>query len=109
MADAEADYGLERGALHMYLGEDEGPLMLFPMRGDRIRLIAQVPEGAGDGGAPSLEEIQRITDRRAGGVRLRESHWLTRFEIHHAQVPQYRHGRVLLAGDAAHVHRPAEI
>ena len=33
--------------------------------------------------------------------------WLTIFEIHHAQVPQYRVGRAFLAGDAAHVHSPA--
>jgi 2-polyprenyl-6-methoxyphenol hydroxylase-like FAD-dependent oxidoreductase len=32
---------------------------------------------------------------------------LTYFEIHHAQVARYRHGRVFLAGDAAHIHSPA--
>ena len=46
-------------------------------------------------------------DERAGGIRITESHWLTEFEIHHAQVPAYRYGRAFLAGDAAHVHSPA--
>jgi hypothetical protein len=48
--------------------------------------------------------------RRAGGwgrIAIRDSLWLTRFEIHHAQVPAYRFGRVFLAGDAAYVHGPA--
>jgi hypothetical protein len=42
-----------------------------------------------------------------GHVKVRNPRWLTYFEIHHAQVARYRHGRVLLAGDAAHIHSPA--
>jgi len=44
---------------------------------------------------------------RSPSIRITGSHWLTGFEIHHAQVPAYRCGRVFLAGDAAHVHSPA--
>ncbi len=40
-------------------------------------------------------------------VAIESARWLTIFEIHHAQVPHYRVGRVFLAGDAAHVHSPA--
>ena len=40
-------------------------------------------------------------------MKVRNPRWLTYFEIHHAQVPRYRFGRVLLAGDAAHIHSPA--
>ena len=69
------------------------------------RLIAQID---GPTAEPTLDALQRIVDQRAGGgIRITESHWLTNFEIHHAQVPAYRHGRVFLAGDAAHVHSPA--
>ena len=42
-----------------------------------------------------------------GHITVRNPRWLSYFEIHHAQVPRYRLGRVLLAGDAAHVHSPA--
>src|SRR3712207_2065429 len=42
-----------------------------------------------------------------GAWRLGDPRWLTYFEVHHGQVPQYRSRRVLLAGDAAHVHSPA--
>jgi 2-polyprenyl-6-methoxyphenol hydroxylase-like FAD-dependent oxidoreductase len=33
--------------------------------------------------------------------------WGSRFRIHHRVADSYRAGRVLLAGDAAHVHSPA--
>lgn len=33
--------------------------------------------------------------------------WASRFRIHRRSSPQFRVGRVLLAGDAAHIHSPA--
>jgi 2-polyprenyl-6-methoxyphenol hydroxylase-like FAD-dependent oxidoreductase len=33
--------------------------------------------------------------------------WASRFRIHRRSAPRFRTGRVLLAGDAAHVHSPA--
>jgi 2-polyprenyl-6-methoxyphenol hydroxylase-like FAD-dependent oxidoreductase len=33
--------------------------------------------------------------------------WSLRFRVHHRLAERYRAGRVLLAGDAAHVHSPA--
>jgi len=82
-------------------------LLVFPMAGTRLRMIAQIApeEGAT---APSVDWLQRISDDRAGpGITIRRAHWLTVFEVHHGQVPAYRSGRVFLAGDAAHVHSPA--
>jgi 2-polyprenyl-6-methoxyphenol hydroxylase-like FAD-dependent oxidoreductase len=62
-------------------------------------LIAQIDAPAGEA---TQDALQRLVDQRAGRVlEITGSHWLTTFEIHHAQVPAYRHGRVFLAGDAA--------
>ena len=47
----------------------------------------------------------RTGRRRYGGVR--DVVWSSRFQVHHRLADTYRHGRVLLAGDAAHVHSPA--
>jgi 2-polyprenyl-6-methoxyphenol hydroxylase-like FAD-dependent oxidoreductase len=33
--------------------------------------------------------------------------WGSRFRVHHRVADRYRSGRVLIAGDAAHVHSPA--
>ncbi|WP_330230538.1 FAD-dependent monooxygenase [Nocardia sp. NBC_00508] len=37
---------------------------------------------------------------------VRDIGWLSRFHCDERQVTRYRHGRVFLAGDAAHVHSP---
>ncbi len=106
LADVDADYGFDRSAMHMW-STPEGPLLLFPMRGERTRVMAQLVDQAPAKGEPTLSEAQDAVDRRASGIRLLRAHWLTVFEIHHAQVPRYRLGRAFLAGDAAHVHSPA--
>ena len=49
----------------------------------------------------SLRTVSGIDDLRITGVRS-----ATRFTDHARQVSEYRRGRVLLAGDAAHVHSP---
>jgi hypothetical protein len=79
------------------------------MRDGRMRFLAEVHDapGAAVDTQPTLQELQAILDQRIGGIRLVGSHWLTRFEIHHARVPAFRWGRVFLTGDAAHIHSPA--
>jgi 2-polyprenyl-6-methoxyphenol hydroxylase-like FAD-dependent oxidoreductase len=106
MGDVEADCDLERDAMHTFFSAHHGPLLVFPLRGRRLRIIAQV-EAEDGGGEVTLERLQAACDRRVEGIALRTSHWLTTFEIHHAQVPAYRFGRAFLAGDAAHIHSPA--
>ena len=55
-----------------------------------------------------LEEVRAVMRRALGtDLGLREARWTGRFHSDERQVPDYRSGRVLLAGDAAHVHSPA--
>ena len=42
-----------------------------------------------------------------GTAVVREVVWGSRFRVHHRVADTYRAGRLLLAGDAAHVHSPA--
>ncbi|WP_209443075.1 FAD-dependent monooxygenase [Falsiroseomonas frigidaquae] len=92
-----------------YLHQD-GPLVVFPMRGGRARLIAAVGEAGPDQPRtePSLADVQALLDHRAGGeVRALDPVWLAAFRINGRKSRDYRVGRVFLAGDAAHIHSPA--
>ena len=57
---------------------------------------------------PTLAEVQaKVDERGPGGLTLSDPVWLATFRINERKVRDYRQGRVLLAGDAAHIHSPA--
>ena len=93
------------------LGSGAGGLCgLFPVGPNRWRIIAD--GGPSEAGAareePSVEELQAVLDERTShGWKITEAHWRGEFRVSERQVENYVHGRVLLAGDAAHVHSPA--
>jgi 2-polyprenyl-6-methoxyphenol hydroxylase-like FAD-dependent oxidoreductase len=104
LGDVDADHDLPRDRTHSFFGVGGGPLLIFPMLGRRVRVVAQVTDSDDE---TTVDRLQSVVDERTSGFRIRAARWLTVFEIHHAQVPQYRVGRAFLAGDAAHVHSPA--
>jgi 2-polyprenyl-6-methoxyphenol hydroxylase-like FAD-dependent oxidoreductase len=85
----------------------EGLNVLAPLPGDIFRVVAPVADAPK---VPSAEFVQALLDARAfgrGELVVTELLWGTRFHIHHRVADRYRAGRILLAGDAAHVHSPA--
>jgi 2-polyprenyl-6-methoxyphenol hydroxylase-like FAD-dependent oxidoreductase len=109
LADTEIDSPLDRINIHLFLASD-GLVAIFPFRGNRCRIIANLRPEENDrsAGEPQLDEIQAIVDRRAiSGIHLTDPVWLSRFHISHRKVPEFRFGRVFLAGDSAHIHSPA--
>ncbi|MFE2869682.1 FAD-dependent oxidoreductase [Embleya sp. NPDC059259] len=60
--------------------------------------------------ASSSSQRSRLLDERGpstGRVLVEEVVWGSRFRVHHRIADTYRAGRILPAGDAAHVHSPA--
>lgn len=104
LGDVDADHHLSRDRMHSFFGAGGGPLLIFPMLGRRVRVVAQITDRDD---TATLDRLQSVIDERTTDFRLLSARWLTVFEIHHAQVPQYRCGRAFVAGDAAHVHSPA--
>jgi 2-polyprenyl-6-methoxyphenol hydroxylase-like FAD-dependent oxidoreductase len=87
-----------------------GMLLVFPYRSGACRVVMYDYARAGaDPAEPvTLAEVasglRRITGRDFGP---RDMYWTARYRSESRQVPAYRSGRVLLAGDAAHAHSPA--
>ena len=93
--------------MHAFFRADGVPLICFPMRDHRWRLVVPF---AGDRapGAPDLGEIQQLVDQRAPErVVVSDPTWLASFNCHRRSTDVYRRGHVLLAGDAVHIHTPA--
>ena len=84
-----------------------GLTVVAPLPGDIYRIVAPVTEAPEE---PSAAFIQQLLDERglgAGRMVVTDVIWGSRFRIHHRVADTYRAGRLLLAGDAAHVHSPA--
>ena len=101
------DAGLREDAIHAFFRPDGLPVIFFPMRGHRWRLTLPFAGERGDQ-APTLAEIQHLTSQRAPRpVTVSDPTWLASFRCHRRSASAYRRGRVLLAGDAVHIHSPA--
>jgi 2-polyprenyl-6-methoxyphenol hydroxylase-like FAD-dependent oxidoreductase len=107
LADVLLDWDPGEHAVHAFFRPDGLPVIFFPMREHRWRLTLPFA-GDRDRRAPTLEEIQELTDQRAPRpVIVSDPTWLANFHCHRRSANAYRRGRVLLAGDAVHIHSPA--
>ena len=95
-----------------FLARERGQIRspLLPLGGDFYRAVVIEPYPPDlDRDTPiTLDELQAAV-RRANGrdLPVRQVRWLSRFTDAGRQAMRYRSGRVLLAGDAAHIHLPA--
>ena len=112
VADVRAE-GVDRDHWHTWPNGGSGPAALppalCPLAGtDTFQLVQPLPPG-GPAPEPTLRLLQQLLDRAAGPgrVRLTELVWSSLFRANIRMAERFRVGRVLLAGDAAHVHSPA--
>ena len=108
MAEVDIDWQIERERFHVF-SYTPAPMVAFPLPGDRWRVfMPQVPNRAGERQAPEIGEIQRIAATRGPTtMRLANPTLLAAFRCYRRQTTVMRRGRLMVAGDAAHIHSPA--
>ncbi len=87
----------------------DGGVMVVALPGGVHRFVGSDPTGNRTTwpGELTLDELRATVVRVTGSdFGMRDPRWLSRFGNTTRQAAEYRKGRVLLAGDAAHVHFP---
>jgi len=106
LADVRMDWPLSREEVTLFYSPD-GLVVVAPLPEDHFRIVATVDEAPE---SPTARDMQAVLDRRGPTEqpgRIRDVVWSSRFRIHHRVAETPRKGRLLLCGDAAHVHSPA--
>ncbi|UUN25652.1 FAD-dependent monooxygenase [Streptomyces sp. FIT100] len=110
LADVRVDLPFPRDAVSVWLRGDR-MVSAFPLPGaDLWRLMAPAADGLGEvlDADTVLSTLSQALSAEAGlaAVRVREVVWTSTFRIHRRLASTYRSGRILLGGDAAHIHSP---
>jgi 2-polyprenyl-6-methoxyphenol hydroxylase-like FAD-dependent oxidoreductase len=107
LADVALDGAGNEDESHIFLRPDGRSLVCLPMGRHRWRVV--MPNAGDRGGRPpAFEEIQQQVGQRAPWrITVSDPGWMACFRCHLRSTTAYRRGRVLLAGDAAHIHTPA--
>ncbi|WP_037601926.1 FAD-dependent monooxygenase [Streptacidiphilus rugosus] len=83
------------------------PPELAVLQGDRTGPAEGVVHGLASGRGPDLGQIQAVLDRLSPQPTTASTlRWSSTFRISHRLVDRYSNGRLLVAGDAAHIHPP---
>jgi 2-polyprenyl-6-methoxyphenol hydroxylase-like FAD-dependent oxidoreductase len=108
MAEVKIDWSFRSDYFHVF-AYTAAPLPAFPLPSGRWRVfVPEVPNRSGGRQAPDMEEIERLAAQRGpAGMKLADPSLLAAFRCYRRSTKIMRRGRVLVAGDAAHIHSPA--
>jgi 2-polyprenyl-6-methoxyphenol hydroxylase-like FAD-dependent oxidoreductase len=106
LADVRLGGGVPHDEVVLYFSP-AGLVVVAPLPAGVHRIVATVDQAPE---SPSVEYVQALLDSRGPAGQpavVHEVLWGSRFRVHHRLADHYRSGRIVLAGDAAHVHSPA--
>jgi 2-polyprenyl-6-methoxyphenol hydroxylase-like FAD-dependent oxidoreductase len=106
LADVRLSGGAPRDEVILYFSP-AGLVVVAPLP-DGVHRIVATTDSAPE--HPDASFVQALLDARGSErqrVLVREVLWGSRFRVHHHVADAFRAGRILLAGDSAHVHSPA--
>ncbi|HEY7568726.1 MAG TPA: FAD-dependent monooxygenase [Gemmatimonadaceae bacterium] len=106
LADVEMTWGPGRDEVMLFFSP-AGLVVVAPLPSGAYRIVATLDNAPEN---PGIADMQALLDARGpthGGGNVSRVLWSSRFRLHHRVADQYRRGRLMLIGDAAHVHSPA--
>lgn len=106
LADVRLSGGVPADEVILYFSP-AGLVVVAPLPDGMYRIVATVDEAPQH---PDIAFVQSLLDERGPAARpavVEEVVWGSRFRVHHRIADAFRDNRILLAGDAAHVHSPA--
>jgi 2-polyprenyl-6-methoxyphenol hydroxylase-like FAD-dependent oxidoreductase len=106
LADVRLTGGVPRDEVILYFSP-AGMVVVAPLPDGAHRIVATVADAPEQ---PDIGYVQALLDARGPASEravVQDVLWGSRFRVHHKLADAYRSGRVLLVGDAAHVHSPA--
>lgn len=106
LADVRLSGGVPADEVILYFSP-AGLVVVAPLPDGMYRIVATVNEAPQH---PDIAFVQSLLDERgpeAWPAVVEEIVWGSRFRVHHRVADAFRADRILLAGDAAHVHSPA--
>jgi 2-polyprenyl-6-methoxyphenol hydroxylase-like FAD-dependent oxidoreductase len=106
LADVHLDRAPAPDEVSLFFSPD-GVLVVAPLPDGSYRVVATLKDAPAQ---PSAADVQALLDSRGTTdrrCRVLDVTWSSRFRLHHRLATSYRNGRLLLMGDAAHVHSPA--
>jgi 4,5-epoxidase len=115
LADVRLDWNRPHQEAAAWVHRD-GVLAALPLPGPDVwRVMAELPTdfaladaGGSISDAAAVELLQRFLRERVGDTttRVTDPSWVSVFRFHRRLASTYRRGRILLAGDTAHIHSP---
>lgn len=106
LGDVRMAWPYGRDEVNLFFSPD-GLVVVAPLPDDHFRIVATADDAPEQ---PDPGFLQALLERRGPCVtpaRIDDCLWSSRFRVHHRITRSPRKGRVLLCGDAAHVHSPA--
>jgi 4,5-epoxidase len=115
LADVRLDWSQPRQEPVVWLHAG-GMFAALPLPGPDVwRIMAELPadfvahdSGGSISDAAAIDLLQKFLEERVGDTttRVTDPSWVSVFRFHRRLASSYRRGRILLAGDAAHIHSP---
>lgn len=106
LADVHMDWPLGDDEVMLFFSP-AGLVVVAPLPNGIFRIVSTLDDAPPH---PTARDIQAVMDARgpqSGKNTIHDVVWSSRFRLHNRLAQSYRRGRLLVMGDAAHVHSPA--